>query len=101
MSTATVSTKTIQFPTLVDTREAAKILGRSVATLKRWRYEGTGPNWIEPQGRVSYDVSVLLEFIRVPQRARSNLKVRSLIGTVRLPSSVLLSGTKIVRSSQS
>jgi predicted site-specific integrase-resolvase len=64
MSTVTISTKAIPFPTLVDTREAAKILGRSVATLKRWRYEGTGPNWIELQGRVSYDVSVLLEFIR-------------------------------------
>ena len=71
MSTATISTKTIPFPTLVDTREAAKILGRSDATLKRWRYEGTGPNWIELQGRVSYDVSVLLEFIRGNTRVAS------------------------------
>jgi len=66
--TATISTKTIPFPTLVDTREAARILGRSVATLKRWRYEGTGPNWMELQGRVSYDVSVLLEFLVLHRR---------------------------------
>lgn len=48
-------------PQLVNTRKAAEILGRSAVTLKRWRAEGVGPNWIELQGRVSYDVSVLLE----------------------------------------
>jgi predicted site-specific integrase-resolvase len=48
-------------PQLVNTRKAAEILGRSAATLKRWRYEGIGPNWIEMEGRVSYDVSVLLD----------------------------------------
>ena len=47
-------------PQLVNTRKAAEILGRSAATLKRWRAEGVGPNWIELQGRVSYDVNVLL-----------------------------------------
>jgi predicted site-specific integrase-resolvase len=71
MSNPSVSAKTITFPRLVDTREAAKILGRSVATLKRWRYEGTGPNWVELQGRVSYDVSVLLEYIRGNTRVAS------------------------------
>lgn len=61
----------IPIPTLVDTREAAKILGRSAATLKRWRHEGIGPNWIEIEGRVSYDVAVLLEFIRKNTRVPS------------------------------
>lgn len=61
----------IPIPTLVDTREAAKILGRSAATLKRWRHEGIGPNWIEIEGRVSYDVAVLLEFIRKSTRVAS------------------------------
>ena len=50
-------------PRLVSTRDAAEILGRSPATLKRWRLEGTGPNWIELEGRVSYDVGVLRDFI--------------------------------------
>jgi transposase len=51
-------------PQLVTTREAAKILGRSSATLKRWRYEKTGPNFIQIEGRISYDVKVLLEYLR-------------------------------------
>ena len=58
-------------PELVDTRRAAEILGRSIATLKRWRHEGIGPNWIEIEGRVSYDVVILLEFIRKNTRVAS------------------------------
>lgn len=58
-------------PQLVDTHRAAEILGRSPATLKRWRYEGIGPNWIEMEGRVSYDVAVLLEYIRKNTRTPS------------------------------
>ena len=58
-------------PQLVNTRRAAEILGRSAATLKRWRYEGTGPNWIELEGRVSYDVNVLLEYIQKNTRVAS------------------------------
>jgi hypothetical protein len=50
-------------PKLVNTRRAAEVLGRSPATLKRWRYEGVGPNWIVMEGRVSYDLSVLLDYI--------------------------------------
>ena len=52
------------FPELVNTKEAAKLLGRSPTTLKRWRYEGVGPTWIEISGRVSYDKKSLLEFIQ-------------------------------------
>jgi len=58
-------------PQLVNTRRAAEILGRSAATLKRWRAEGVGPNWIELQGRVSYDVNVLLEYIQKNTRVAS------------------------------
>ena len=58
-------------PQLVNTRKAAEMLGRSAATLKRWRHEGTGPNWIELQGRVSYDVNVLLEYIQRNTRVAS------------------------------
>ena len=58
-------------PKLVKTRKAAAMLGRSAATLKRWRYEGTGPNWIELEGRVSYDVNVLLEYIQKNTRVAS------------------------------
>ena len=61
----------LHLPELVDTHQAAEILGRSAATLKRWRYEGIGPNWIELEGRVSYDVAVLLEYIRKNTRVAS------------------------------
>jgi len=71
MSRATVADKPQAIPQLVDTRRAAEILGRSPATLKRWRHEGIGPNWIEIEGRVSYDVAVLLEFIKKNTRVAS------------------------------
>ena len=58
-------------PQLVDTRRAAEILGRSASTLKRWRAEGVGPNWIELQGRVSYDINVLLDYIQKNTRVAS------------------------------
>jgi hypothetical protein len=63
--------KSVTVPQLVDTTKAAQILGRSPATLKRWRYEGVGPEWIEMEGRVSYDVAVLLEYIRSNTRTPS------------------------------
>ena len=66
-----VAIKNPAMPQLVNTRRAAEILGRSTATLKRWRAEGVGPNWIELQGRVSYDVSVLLEYIQKNTRVAS------------------------------
>ena len=64
-------TKHSILPQLVDTRKAAQILGRSPATLKRWRCQGTGPSWIEIEGRVSYDLAVLLEYIRENTRVPS------------------------------
>jgi hypothetical protein len=58
-------------PRLVNTRKAAEILGRSPATLKRWRYEGVGPAYVEMEGRVSYDVSVLIQYINENTRVPS------------------------------
>lgn len=56
---------------LVGTGEAARIVGRSAATLKRWRYEGIGPDYVFINGRVRYDVAVLKEFIRQNTRTPS------------------------------
>jgi hypothetical protein len=66
-----VARKKPALPQLVNTRKAAEILGRSAATLKRWRAEGVGPNWIELHGQVSYDVNVLLEYIQKNTRVAS------------------------------
>jgi hypothetical protein len=71
MASLEVVKKTFAIPQLVDTHRAAEILGRSPATLKRWRYEGVGPDWIELEGRVSYDVKVLLEYIQRNTRVAS------------------------------
>jgi len=58
-------------PRLVDTREAAHILGRSHNTLKRWRYEGVGPRYVVMEGHVSYDVDALLEYSEAGTRVPS------------------------------
>ena len=60
-----------RIPQLINTRKAAAILGRAPATLKRWRYEGVGPAYVEIEGRVSYDVAVLIEFINANTRVPS------------------------------
>jgi hypothetical protein len=36
-----------------------------------WRYEGIGPDYVEMEGRASYDVAVLLEYIRQNTRVPS------------------------------
>lgn len=56
---------------LVNTVEAARLVGRSAATLKRWRYEGIGPDYVFMSGRVRYDVAVLREYIRQNTRTPS------------------------------
>ena len=69
--TLAMSKEASDLPQLVATGRAAEILGRSPATLKRWRYEGIGPAYVEIEGRVRYDIHVLLEFIRKNTRVPS------------------------------
>jgi hypothetical protein len=66
-----ITTRERTMPQLVNTHEAAEILGRSAATLKRWRAKRVGPNWIELHGTVSYDASVLLRYIQGNTRVAS------------------------------
>jgi predicted site-specific integrase-resolvase len=67
-----ITTKPLSsLPTLVNTPEAAEILGRSPATLKRWRHQGIGPKYVEIEGRVSYNINVLLEYIEKNTRVPS------------------------------
>jgi hypothetical protein len=60
-----------ELPQLVDERAAARILRKSANTLKRWRYEGIGPDYVEIEGRISYDLRVLLEYVRQHTRVPS------------------------------
>lgn len=55
-------TDPVTVPETVPTRVAARIVGRSPDTLKRWRYEGVGPEYIVYRRRVRYDVRVLIRF---------------------------------------
>ena len=59
------------FPELVDAKEAAQLLRRPPSTLKRWRYDGVGPDWIVEEGKVMYDVAVLREYVRQNTRVSS------------------------------
>ncbi len=35
---------------LIDTKRAAEILGKHVKTLEKWRSEGKGPRYYQPEG---------------------------------------------------
>lgn len=71
-------------PQLMSSRKAAEMLGKSPATLKRWRYEGVGPDYVVTEGSVSYDVAVLEEYIRKNTRVPS---VRAAMENARVPKS--------------
>jgi hypothetical protein len=50
-------------PQLLTSREASCLLRRSVATLKRWRQARRGPEFFAINGRISYSLSAVLEFL--------------------------------------
>ena len=53
---------------LVNENEAARILGLSVKTLRRWRWAGKGPVFRKIGGAVRYDLSDLEAFITAARR---------------------------------
>ena len=64
----------MKLPTLINPKEAARILGRPESTLRYWRCAGTGPRWIKLEGRVLYDTEDLVEYI---DRGRRTPSVRA------------------------
>jgi hypothetical protein len=70
VSSVSTPVESLTLPSLIKPERAAEILGRSKDTLKRWRYEGIGPKYVDMEGRISYDVQVLRDYIvqntRVP-----------------------------------
>lgn len=38
---------------IIQTKRVAEILGKHPKTIDRWRAEGTGPRWYQPEGRGS------------------------------------------------
>ena len=49
-------------PRLLNEREAAQFLTLKVATLRRWRWSGSGPAFIKLGGAVRYDPADLESF---------------------------------------
>lgn len=46
----------------LDTKEAAKLLGRKVNTLEKWRQKGKGPKYRKHVGSITYMLKDLLEW---------------------------------------
>lgn len=68
---------------LISTKDAAEMLGKTANTLKRWRYEGIGPDYVEVEGTIRYDVAVLEEYVRKNTRVPSvRAALESARGTV-------------------
>ena len=58
--------------TLVNEIVAARILGLSPKTLRRWRWAGTGPSFLKIGGAVRYDLAVLEAFIEASRRSSTS-----------------------------
>ena len=53
---------------LVNETEAARILGLSVKTLRRWRWAGRGPRFLKLGAAVRYDPADLAAYIEAGRR---------------------------------
>ena len=53
---------------LVNEHEAARLLGLSVKTLRRWRWAGKGPNFVKIGSAVRYEPSELSAVITAGRR---------------------------------
>jgi predicted site-specific integrase-resolvase len=65
-------------PRLIDEQEAAKILGLSVKTLRRWRWAGRGPTFRMIGGAVRYHPMDLDNFIDAGRRDSTLAPERSI-----------------------
>ncbi len=61
----------MSIPTLLRSKEAAKVLNACDGTMRYWRVVGLGPRWLKVGGGVRYDLADLLEFIEQGRRTPS------------------------------
>ena len=66
-----VATRDI-IPALVDEHQAARILGLSVKTLRRWRWAGKPPNFVKIGSAVRYEPSELRALIDAGRRTSTS-----------------------------
>lgn len=59
-------------PALLNEHEAARRLGLSVKTLRRWRWAGRGPGFVKIGSAVRYDPAVLTAYIDASRRTSTS-----------------------------
>ena len=59
-------------PPLVNEHEAARLLGLSVKTLRRWRWAGKPPRFLKIGSAVRYDPAELASFIEAARRTSTS-----------------------------
>ena len=59
-------------PALVNEYEAARLLGLSVKTLRRWRWAGKGPNFVKIESAVRYEPAELQALIDAGRRTSTS-----------------------------
>ncbi len=59
-------------PALVTEHEAARLLGLSVKTLRRWRWAGKGPNFVKIGSAVRYEPAELQALIDAGRRTSTS-----------------------------
>ncbi len=59
-------------PALVKEHEAARVLGLSVKTLRRWRWAGKPPRFLKIGAAVRYDPAELAAFIEAARRTSTS-----------------------------
>ncbi len=57
---------------LVNEHEAARLLGLSVKTLRRWRWAGKGPNFVKIGSAVRYEPAELQALIDAGRRTSTS-----------------------------
>ncbi len=58
--------------TLINEVQAARMLGLSVKTLRRWRWAGKPPSFVKIGSAVRYDPEVLLDLIDAGRRSSTS-----------------------------
>lgn len=68
-------------PQYLTPAQAARYSGIPLNTLNAWRYEGTGPIFYKPKGRVLYDRDELDNFIKSSIRKPTSVRAKQEKGT--------------------
>lgn len=62
---------------LITEKHAAEIIATPPGTLRYWRHQGKGPNYVRLGGRIKYDLAEVIAFV---DRHRHTFSVRASIG---------------------